>query len=121
MSEDNLKMKKILTKDNPCIRDLQTFHKWLDQEKDFDVDMLRNIAYLAEETGEVVSAIRDLQRAATPPSLDEAKIHLGEELADCLAYILKLANYGGVDLQEAYLEKMKQNLARTWHRSGEDE
>jgi NTP pyrophosphatase (non-canonical NTP hydrolase) len=27
-------------------------------------------------------------------------------LADCLAYLLKLANYTGVDLERAYLAKM---------------
>jgi NTP pyrophosphatase (non-canonical NTP hydrolase) len=35
-------------------------------------------------------------------------------LADCLAYILKLANYMEVDLEEAYLEKMKTNVGRNW-------
>jgi NTP pyrophosphatase (non-canonical NTP hydrolase) len=51
-------------------------------------------------------------------SLDEALIeqreNIGQELADYLAYILKLANYTGVDLQEAYLKKMKKNLERVW-------
>jgi NTP pyrophosphatase (non-canonical NTP hydrolase) len=31
-----------------------------------------------------------------------------------LAYILKLANYTGVDLEQAYLDKMKQNIGRDW-------
>jgi NTP pyrophosphatase (non-canonical NTP hydrolase) len=75
-----------------------------------------NVAYLSEEIGEVVHAICNLQRADGSVAPEEARRHLGEELADCLAYILKLANYGGVDLQEAYVHKMTRNLDRTWRR-----
>lgn len=105
-----------LNEDNLCLRELQAFHKSLDCEKGFGVDMLRNVAYLSEEIGEVVSAIRGLENADEPSALEEARIQLGEELADCLAYILKLANYGGIDLQEAYVRKMECNLARTWYK-----
>jgi len=86
-----------------CIRELQAFHESLDREKGFDLDMLRNVAYLSEEIGEVVSAIRDFKKAGGPSALEEARTHLGEELADCLAYILKLAN-------------MERNLTRTWYK-----
>ena len=109
-------MKGCLNENALCIRELQAFHKSLDREKGFDLDMLRNIAYLSEEIGEVVSAIRDFKNAGGPSALEEARTHLGEELADCLAYILKLANYGGLDLQDAYLRKMERNLTRTWYK-----
>lgn len=108
-------MQELLEQDRLDLRDLQAFHAWLDQEKQFDTDLLRNIAYLSEEIGEVVQAIRTFKKAAGQPSIEAAREHLGEELADCLAYILKLANYSGVDLQERYVSKMKQNLSRTWH------
>ena len=108
-------MSELLDDRDLSIRQLQTFHESLDREKGFDLDMLRNVAYLSEELGEVVRAIRDLIGAADPPALEEARSHLGEELADCLAYIVKLANYGGVDLQEAYVSKMQRNLTRVWH------
>ncbi len=99
----------------PCIRVLQTFHELLDREKGFGLDMLRNIALLVEEIGEVVKAIREFNNANDASTLEDAKDHLGEELADCLAFILKLANYGGVDLQAAYERKMMQNCTRAWH------
>src|SRR5512135_2556155 len=92
------------------IRDLQSFHQSLDQEKGFDQDILRNVAYLAEEIGEVVSATRDLRKADGPAEVEAARAHVGEELADCLAYILKLSNYAGIDLQAAYAQKMEKNL-----------
>ena len=107
---------KELSRGHPCIRELQAFHEALDREKKFDADMLRNIAYLSEEIGEVVSAIRAFKRAEDPSTLDGARSQLGEELADCLACILKLANYGSIDLQEACLQKMEQNPGRTWHK-----
>jgi NTP pyrophosphatase (non-canonical NTP hydrolase) len=100
--------------DQVCLREMQAFHEMLDREKGFDRDMLRNVAYLAEEAGEVVGAIRELRNADGPSAEETARAHLGEELADCLAYILKLANYGGLDLQEAYVKKMNRNLNRAW-------
>lgn len=109
-------MKEHVSKDKLYIRELQAFHESLDREKEFDLDMLRNVAYLSEEIGEVVSAIRDFKKADGPSALEEARSHLGEELADCLAYILKLANYGGIDLQEAYARKMERNCTRIWHK-----
>ena len=104
--------------DIECLRDLQAFHEKLDSEKEFDTDLFRNIAYLTEEVGEVVHAARALKRASESSDLERAREHVGEELADCLAYILKLANYAEVDLQDAYLSKMRRNLDRSW-RSGE--
>jgi NTP pyrophosphatase (non-canonical NTP hydrolase) len=109
-------MNELLAKDALCLRDMQAFHETLNREKGFDLDMLRNVAYLSEEIGEVVHAIRELEKAESSAAPEKAREHLGEELADCLAYILKLANYGGVDLQEAYARKMTRNLDRTWRR-----
>ena len=111
-----IQIAELLDEGKLCILDLQAFHESLDREKGFDLDMLRNVAYLSEEIGEVVSAIRDFKEADGASALEEARDHLGEELADCLAYILKLANYGGIDLQEAYARKMEQNCTRIWHK-----
>jgi NTP pyrophosphatase (non-canonical NTP hydrolase) len=104
---------------NLTLRDLQAFHEALDREKGFDLDMLRNVAYLSEEIGEVVTAIRNLRGADVPSAVEEAKLALGEELADCLAYVLKLANYASIDLQDAYVRKMEHNLDRMWYTRSE--
>ncbi len=104
----------LLTGEKLEIRDLQAFHVELDREKAFDLDLFRNIAYLVGELGKVVHATRRFQRAEGTPEQAEAQDHLGEELADCLAYLLKLANYAGIDLQAAYVRKMRQNVTRTW-------
>jgi NTP pyrophosphatase (non-canonical NTP hydrolase) len=61
-----------------------------------------------------MNAIRTLNKANTVPEIEEAKKQLSFELADCLAYIAKLANYVDVDLQEAYKIKMEINTSRNW-------
>ena len=107
-------MVDIVTRDRLGIRDLQAFHVELDRDKDFDLDLFRNVAYLVGELGEVVRAARQLERAKGLAEEGSARDHVGEELADCLAYLLKLANYAEVDLQAAYVKKMEQNVTRTW-------
>ena len=47
-------------------------------------------------------------------SLDKHRSKLRNELADLLAYTLKLANYASIDLEKAYLEKMQKNVGRNW-------
>jgi NTP pyrophosphatase (non-canonical NTP hydrolase) len=108
-------MEDLLSRDPLVLQDLQIFHKELDKEKQFDQDIFRNIAYLSGEIGELVSAIRKLRKANDSSEEAEARNHVGEELADCLAYVVKLANYAEVDLHEAYVNKMRRNLNREWH------
>jgi NTP pyrophosphatase (non-canonical NTP hydrolase) len=114
MSHRATELAALLDRQRLGIGDLQAFHVALDKEKEFDLDMIRNIAYLAGELGEVVHAARHFQRQNGQPTEREAREHLGEELADCLAYLLKLANYADIDLQAAYVDKMRRNLTRTW-------
>ncbi len=112
------------------IRDFQAFHRWLDAEKGFNEELYFLMILLNEEIGEVAKVLRHIHDAAKqhqqeqPPvnqddALQEAfAVHrgdLGQELADCLAYIFKLANRAGVDLDDAYRAKMARNMTRTWH------
>lgn len=107
------------------IEDFQEFHRWLDEQKGFSGDIYLNMVLLSGEVGEVAQVLKRVHHMQDPQrndgetkTLEEAlDIHredIGQELADCLAYIFKLANYTGVDLQRAYLEKMEKNLERTW-------
>ncbi len=54
------------------------------------------------------------RQEAQDRALQERLPDLREELADCLAYLLKLANYTGVDLEQAYLAKMGVHKERIW-------
>ncbi len=107
------------------MQDFQEFHRWLDEQKGFSDDVFLNMMLLSGEVGEVAQVLKKVHYMQNPRrnegeirTLAEAlaahREDIGQELADCLAYIFKLANYTGVDLQQAYLAKMEKNLERTW-------
>ena len=106
---------------HPTLPDLQRYHCELDAAKGFYTDLYFNALLLQEEVGEVSSAVAQLWRAEQRAGdLDAALVQqrdaLAEELADCLAYLVKMANYAGIDLEAAYLSKMRRNLKREWRK-----
>lgn len=107
--------------ENPTLRECQAFHEWLDREKGFSRDLPLNVMLLVEEVGEVAKEVRRIERARRAQDFraesENARRNLREELADCLAYIVKLANYTEIDLEEAYVEKMRVNVSRDWNGS----
>jgi len=105
----------------------QEFHRQLDASKNFDPDLFFNYILLTEEMGEIASELvkmwgdgRRLMGDGRSPleahqeAVNRHRASLRSELADLLAYTLKLANYTGIDLEQAYLEKMRQNINREW-------
>jgi deoxyguanosine kinase len=105
----------------------QRFHVEMDKRKGFITDPYFNYLCLSEEMGELGSELAKLWReearliglgqdeAQTRQSvLATRRQNLESELADCMAYLLKLANYAGIDLESAYVNKMKVNQSRTW-------
>ena len=111
---------------NGRLPDFQSFHRHLDHTKGFDPDLFFNYILLTEEVGEVASELvkiwGETQRLvsngripseAHQTALEKHRPQLRSELADLLAYTLKLANYAGIDLEKAYLEKMQANVGRS--------
>jgi len=109
------------------LSDFQRFHRALDRAKNFSTDLYLNFMLLMTEMGELgaeIARVRQSEMAArsAAPSpegamqtaLQRHRSRLQEELADCMAYLVKLANYSGVDLEAAYLEKMTVNVNRDW-------
>jgi len=94
--------------------DFQRWHQALDQEKGFLQDIFFNFICLTEEVGELGAVLARSWRARAMGEEDDTRALLREELADCLAYLLKLANYAGFDLEDAYLQKMQANREREW-------
>ena len=107
--------------------DFQSFHRALDREKGFVADLFFNYICLTEEVGEIGKVLRQTwklreqilpkignRQEAHDRALESGLQNLEEELADALAYLLKLANDAGIDLETAYVRKMGANLARTW-------
>ena len=110
------------------LEDFQAFHRWLDEKNHFDPDILFNMVLLSGEVGEVAQVLKKIRKQANllrdeqeqepdeamSTAITQFREELGQELADCLAYIFKLANYAGIDLQEAYVKKMGENVNRRW-------
>jgi deoxyguanosine kinase len=105
----------------------QQFHRDLDAAKGFDGDLFFNYIHLVEEMGELATELAGIWAESKQRLVDgrgpaetleqaiaERRVALGGELADLLAYVFKLANYTGIDLEQAYLEKMRLNLGRDW-------
>ena len=99
--------------------DFQRFHRTLDREKGFVADLFFNYICLTEEIGELGRVLKQTWRQqdrllpqvgnrqeAHDRALDAARNDLQAELADALAYLLKIANDAGIDLELAYLRKM---------------
>lgn len=108
------------------LADFQRFHQALDSDKGFMTDVYFNFICLQEELGELAAELKAIWSETANDGGDQGQAvarrlpALQGELADCLAYLLKLSNYLGVDLEEAYLDKMQTNLGRAW-REREDQ
>jgi NTP pyrophosphatase (non-canonical NTP hydrolase) len=103
------------------LSDFQRFHQQLDHDKQFPTDPYFNFILLQEEMGELARAFAARWMAGREGHPEAMLPPIRDELADVLAYIVKLANYAGVDLEEAYLEKMRVNMGREWHSGAEGE
>jgi deoxyguanosine kinase len=113
--------------DGRRLGDFQQFHHELDRRKGFVADIFFNYIRLTEEIGELGQALGKTwlrqdellpvignQQEARQRALKSLNDSLSEELADILAYVLKLANDAGIDLERAYLKKMTHNWQREW-------
>ncbi len=109
------------------LTEYQRFHVELDRSKGFITDLYFNYLCLSEEIGELGSELAELWRQeallarqgqsrqeAKKGALERRRESLEEELADCMAYLLKMSNDAGINLEEAYLSKMRVNKARQW-------
>lgn len=105
----------------------QQFHRDLDVAKGFDGDLFFNYLLLVEEMGELATNLVKIwaeskrrlvnghgPAATLEEAIEQNRTALRGDLADLLAFVLKLANYTGIDLEQAYVEKMRSNLNRTW-------
>lgn len=79
--------------------------KWIKQHGVRYFNELTNMAQLTEEVGEVARIIARRYGEQSEKESDKSK-DLGEELADVLFVVLCLANQTGVDLQQAFDNKL---------------
>lgn len=116
-----------LTETERRLAHFQRFHEALDADKEgFMTDVYFNFICLQGELGQLATELRGIWAETADDGADQNQAlarrlpALQSELADCLAYLLKLSNDLGIDLEEAYLDKMQINAGRTW-RAQEDQ
>ncbi len=103
-----------LDKSAPRLSDYQQFHRRLDQDNQFPTDPYLNMLLLQEEVGELARAFVQRWLGQPDAATGAATSSVREQLADVLASVIKLANYVDIDLEEAYLEKMRAHSGRAW-------
>ena len=103
-------------KQNPTLKDFQDYVLQMKQERGFNLtDKFYECCLLAEECGELISAVRKNSKYG---SIGSGSVvgNVKEELADVFIYLCSLANMHNIDLEEAFREKEEKNKNRVWKR-----
>lgn len=99
--------------DTPDLATLQAYVAEMKAERGFNTeDRIAECFLLGEEMGELFKAVRKAEGWRLTDHAREESV--GEELADCLIYILSIANQHGIDLEEAFRAKEAKNNKRVW-------
>ena len=122
--ETSLRGEELLTPGR-SLADLQHVHLALDKAKGFSANVYFNYLHLSQEIGELGRELAQLWsdeellvvqgesvEEARQAALGRRRQTLESGLADCMASLVKLANYTEIDLETAYLEKMRQSQDR---------
>ncbi|MFD0050962.1 hypothetical protein ACFVHQ_16755 [Actinomycetes bacterium NPDC127524] len=117
------------------MKELQAFAKQFQKEMGWDINeenyeksrasILNNYMLLTTEVAEVAEELRKAfnqtnesihdgmdEEMAFTLARESIKADLGKELADCVAYIMKLSNYFEIDLETSFYSKMEEVKAR---------
>lgn len=110
------KIMSLELKKAPTLKDFQEYVLKMKQERGFNTtDKFYECCLLAEECGEVISAVRKNSKSGSIGSGSVAG-DVAEELADVFIYICSLANMHDIDLEQAFRDKEEKNKQRTWKR-----
>jgi len=106
--------------------DFQRWHRDSDGEEDIPKELYLSFIRLQGEMGSVAHELAEVwvkqaalydvvgnQAESLERATQERRAALRDELAACLAYLLKLANHTGVDLEEAYLQWIRTEQGQT--------
>lgn len=100
--------------EHPTLKDLQVYVDAICRERGWTKDTYaEKFLLFTEEVGELAKAIRQVQ-GLYQEQAKQKRVELEEEFADVLSYLLDLANYFQVDLEQAFREKERVNQQRTW-------
>jgi NTP pyrophosphatase (non-canonical NTP hydrolase) len=102
-------------KESPSLHDLQDYVFKMVKSRGFsDEGDLQIMLLLMEEIGELAKAIRYQEHVKVSNGNRVKDVSLANELADCLIYLLDLANVLNIDMEKAFREKEIINSRRKW-------
>ena len=108
---------KLFLKENPTLKDFQNYVKDLKKERNFPADdKVLECMLMAEEVGELFSAIRKNMKGGTIAN-DSTAGNVELELADVLIYLCSIANQHNIDLEQAFRKKEEINKQRFWKKN----
>ncbi|MEA2043658.1 MAG: MazG nucleotide pyrophosphohydrolase domain-containing protein [Bacteroidota bacterium] len=103
---------------DPTLSDLQDYIKNVALERGWDKNNYLEIFLLfSEEVGELAKAIRNKTGLYAENNTQAKKAEVENEMADVLNYLLDLANYFEINLEEAFRKKDQINSKRSWRNS----
>lgn len=109
------KLAKLALKRSPTLADLQKYVSAIVKKRGFSEEDLVDVALLLmEEVGELAKVIRFEQGLKLSSEAIQHIKSIDSELADCLIYLLDLANLANVDLEKALREKEAVNAQKKW-------
>jgi NTP pyrophosphatase (non-canonical NTP hydrolase)/nucleoside 2-deoxyribosyltransferase len=98
---------------------LQAYIRKMVRIRGFDDESVRDVMLLlVEEVGELAKSIRREIGLKVGTSKTEDRKMVAHELADCLIYLLDIANLEEIDLDEAFRAKEAINHKKVWIREG---
>ncbi len=99
---------------HPTLPELQRYMDEICKERGWTKDnYAEKFLLFTEEIGELAKEIRKTQ-GLYKEKAKQANLGLEEEFADVLSYLLDLANYFQVDLEQAFRAKEQINQSRIW-------
>jgi NTP pyrophosphatase (non-canonical NTP hydrolase) len=99
---------------HPTLKDLQNYVDEVCKERGWTKDnYAEKFLLFTEEVGELAKAIRKTA-GLYDEKARQKNVDLAEEFADVLSYLLDLANYFQIDLEQAFREKEQINQTRIW-------
>ena len=101
-------------KENPTLPEFQQYIKEICKERGWDKNNYLEIFLLfTEEVGELAKAMRKQANLYNEQEKADT-FHLAEEFADVFSYLLDLANYFDINIEQAFRDKDKINANRKW-------
>ncbi len=96
------------------LNDIQEYITKMMEANGFNNTPLELFCYLTEEVGELAKEIRRTEKNMDMDIKKEYASCLKDEIADVFIYLLAICNSYNIDLLEAFKDKEKINLDRTW-------